>query len=476
MVRVQQHTGRAAQEPGTEPEPADADSGTGSGIGTGSVTGSATGSVTGAGTDSGTDSVTDSMTDSGADFVADSDFEADGDAGDRSPHAVQRVTWAELFFDLVYVFAVTQVAHAVSISGTWPAVGRALLLFAPFWWSWVGTTILFNGLAISATRRHLLLFAIGGAAFIMCIATPQAFGNRGVLFGAAYFGARLLLGLAMHARGAFHRSVNPYLVSLFVGGPLWLIGGLTPDGGRQWVWLAAALIELSTPILLGHRLDYMQFDAAHLPERFGLFVIIALGETLVGIGQQGTREALSAESFTALMLAFLLSCGLWWTYFHHGASAVEHAMKTARVPAVLVRSVFSYGHLALIVAIILITGGLNQVVAAPASRPHGVHAVVLALGVCLYIGTFCYTRAKMFGGATIGRVAGSAAAAAVAAGSPFVAAVVPLAALTAIVIGLNAFELWWVSTERALILVRLPTLRSPVFSALAKIRTGAPGE
>jgi low temperature requirement protein LtrA len=386
-----------------------------------------------------------------------SDFEADSDENGRSPHDVQRVTWAELFFDLVFVFAVTQIAHAVSIGAGWPDLGRALLLFVPFWWTWVGASILFNKMEISATRRHLLLFAVGGAAFIMCIAAPEAYSHRGVMIGLAYLAARIVLGLAMNARGLFRASINPFSVGLFVGGPLWLVGGIAPDPARQWIWLAAAVIELATPIVLGHRLDYMTFDVAHLPERFGLFIIIALGEALVGIGQQGSRDRLPALAFAALILAFLLSCGLWWTYFQYGASTVEHALRTARVQAVLVRSVFSYGHLAFVVAIILMTGGMNQAVADPHVHPHGYHSLALGLGTSLYVGTFCFTRVKMYGGATIQRIAASAVAAVIAAFGPWLPAFASLAMLTALMLVLNAFEFWWVSSERPLLLIRMGT-------------------
>ena len=386
------------------------------------------------------------------------DFEADEDSGGaaRSPHAVQRVTWAELFFDLVFVFAVTQVAHAVSVGSGWGDVGRSLLLFVPFWWAWVGTTILFNGLVISATRRHLLLFAVAGAAFVMAVAVPDAYGSRGVLFAAAYAGARVVLGLAMQARGVFRVRLNPFTVAILMI-PVWIGGALAPEDARQWIWLAAALVELSVPIVLGRRLDYMEFDAAHLPERFGLFVIIALGETLVGIGQGGTRNALDgAEAFT-LFVAFVFSCGLWWTYFQYGASATEHALKTARIPAVLVRSIFSYGHLAFIAGIILAAAGMAQAAAAPAEHLHGVHALLLGAGTALYIGTFCFTRIKMFGGASVFRLAASGLALGVTLASPGLPAVAPLIMLTALVLALNAFELYWVGSGRPLLLVKIGT-------------------
>jgi low temperature requirement protein LtrA len=382
------------------------------------------------------------------------DFEADRDGKGQSPHAVQRVTWAELFFDLVFVLAVTQVARAVEVGAGWPDLCRALLLFVPFWWSWVGTTILFNGLVIPATKRHLLLFAIGGAAFVMSIAIPGAFANRGLLFGSAYCAVRILLAVAMQARGVFRLRLNPFTVGLLTG-PMWIAGALTPVAAREWIWFAAAVVELSVPIILGHRLDYMSFDAAHLPERFGLFVIIALGETLVGIGQGGTLAALTGMEAAALGLAFLFSCGLWWTYFQYGASAAEHALRHAKVPAVLVRSTFSYGHLAFVLGIILAAAGITEAVADPGAHLHGMHALLLGLGTGIYVGTFCYTRIVMFGGASVSRLSTSGLAFVIAALSPGLPAVVPLALLTALVLAMNAFELYWVASERPLILLKI---------------------
>ncbi|NUR26340.1 MAG: low temperature requirement protein A [Catenulispora sp.] len=382
------------------------------------------------------------------------DIEADSDPAPRSPHAVQRVTWAELFFDLVFVFAVTQVAHAVSVGDGWPDLGRSLLLFVPFWWAWVGCTIQFNGLVISTVRRHLFLLAIAGAAFVMSISVPDAYGNRGVLFGGAYFGTRIVLAVVGQIRGAFRMRVNPISVALATGA-LWMLAGLLPAGTRQWAWLALAVIELSIPILLGHRLDYMQFDVSHLPERFGLFIIIALGETLVGIGQGGAHKALDGVEGTTLFVAFLLSCGLWWTYFQYGASAAEHALRIARIPAVLVRSSFSYGHLAFVVGIILAAAGMAQAAAEPKEHLHGVHALLLGSGVSLYIATFCYTRIVMFGGASISRVTASLTAVVITILSPGLPALVPLALLAALVIALNAFELYWVNSGRPLALINV---------------------
>ncbi|MBS2965182.1 low temperature requirement protein A [Actinocrinis puniceicyclus] len=370
-----------------------------------------------------------------------------------NPHG-QRVSWAELFFDLIFVFAVTQVASAAQNAVSAVAVGRALVLFVPFWWAWVGVSILYNGVEPTSSRRHLKVFAPGFGAFIMCICVPDAYGGRGTVFAFAYLGIRALLVFSIRRRGFFHDQFNPYTVSAAVSAPLFVAGSLTALPTRGWIWLAAAAIELTTPTLLRRRLDDLHFDASHLPERFGLFVIIALGEVLVGVGVQESHQGLGWIALTALALAFVLSCALWWTYFHFAAPALEHALREARIQSTLVRSVFSHGHLAIVTGLILIAAGLAQTVRDPLRHPGGVHAYFLAAGTALYLLSFCYTRARMFGGMGVARLVGGLLATALAAIGPFAPAVATLAALAGLVIALNAFEAWWVAGDRSVLIIR----------------------
>jgi low temperature requirement protein LtrA len=380
---------------------------------------------------------------------------SESDAADTGPNAHgQRVSWAELYFDLVFVFAVTQVASAAQNAGSAVAVGRALVLFIPFWWTWVAVCILYNGVELVSTRRHLKVFALGLGAFIMSIAVPDAYGQRGPVFAFCYLGLRVLLAWAMQRRGFFRDRLNPYMVSATVSAPLIVLGSFTALPARGWIWLAAAVLELATPTLLRSRMSGLHFDAAHLPERFGLFVIIVLGEIVVGVGVQESREGLGWSALTALVLAFVLTCGLWWTYFHYSASAIEHALREARIQSVLVRSVFSHGHLAMIIGLILIAAGLAQAVREPLRHANGVHAYFLAAGTALYLLAFCYTRARMFGGMGVARLVGGLTAGALAALGPFVPAIATLAALVSLLISLNVFEGWWVARGHSVLIIR----------------------
>lgn len=366
----------------------------------------------------------------------------------------QRVSWAELFFDLVFVFAVTQVAAAAQNATSAVAVGRTLVLFVPFWWAWVGASILYNGAELTTASQHLKIFALGLGAFVMSITVPDAYSQRGEVFAFAYLSVRLLLAWSIWRRGFFHDPINPYTVSITVSAPLIVIGSFTALPARGWIWLTAAAVELTTPTLLRHRLDDLRFDASHLPERFGLFVLIALGEVLVGVGVQESREGLTGTALVTLVVAFVFTCALWWTYFRFGVSAMEHALRTARVQGGLVRSVFSHGHLAMITGLILIAAGLSLAVRAPSHHPAGVHAYFLATGTALYVLTFCYTRARMFGGIGVARLVAGLAAGALAAIGPFAPAIVTLSALLAVLLALNVFEALWVASSRPILVIR----------------------
>ena len=370
-----------------------------------------------------------------------------------NPHG-QRVSWAELFFDLIFVFAVTQVAAAAQNAGSAVAVGRALVLFVPFWWAWVGVSILYNGVELTSTRRHLKVFALGLGAFVMSIAVPDAYGARGPVFAFSYLAIRALLAWAIRRRGFFRDRINPYQISATVCAPLIVVGSFAPLPARGWIWLAAAVLELASPTLLRRRLDGLHFDAAHLPERFGLFVIIALGEVLVGVGVQESHQGLGGTALAALVLAFVFTCGLWWTYFHFAAPALEHALREARIQSMLVRSVFSHGHLAMVTGLILIAAGLAQTVRDPLHHPHGVHAFFLAAGTSLYLFAFCYTRARMFGGIGVARLVGALLAGALAGLGPFAPAIATLGVLSGLLIALNAFEGWWVAANRSVLIIR----------------------
>jgi len=352
--------------------------------------------------------------------------------------AGKRVTWAELFFDLVFVFAVTEVSALLRADHSWAGVGRALVLFVPLWWAWVGTTVHANTRDVDNPVDRAGIFLVGLCSLFMALAVPEAYGERGLLFGGGYLVLRGVLAYLYFRRGRI--VLSPFSMGLFVTGPLLLAGGFAPGGWRPALWALAGLVDLSVPAMLRRRLARIQFDADHMPERFGLFVIIALGESIVAIGANASQRPLDAARLAAVALAFTVACALWWVYFAFAVNAFRHAVATAEVQTDIIRQVLAYGHLLLIAAIIAVAVGLAEVVVEPARQLAPGVAALLFGGCALYLGTFGYTRWRMFRTMSWTRVGGAVACLAVLVPASRVPALVALAILTALLVALNVVE------------------------------------
>jgi low temperature requirement protein LtrA len=353
--------------------------------------------------------------------------------------AEKRVSWAELFFDLVYVLAVTEVSSLLQEHHTWGGVLRALVVFVPIYWSWVGTSIIANTRDVSSASSRMGIFAVGLAGMFMALAVPDAYGDRGWLLGCAYMGARLVLARLLFGR---HRPTpNPVAVGLFVSGPLMLVGGFVHGSAREALWAAAALIDLSSPTLLRGRLRGMRFEPGHLAERFGLLLIIAMGESVVAIGgPAASAHHLTAGVLAAVAAAFVLVCALWWVYFHFAADAMRHALTTAQVQTDIARHVMSYGHLSLIASVISVAVGMREVIAHPGDHLDWGVTGLLVGGCVLYLATYGYTRWKMFRLVATTRLGAAAAVLALLAIATQVPGLVVLVLVAGVVIVLNVVE------------------------------------
>lgn len=375
-------------------------------------------------------------------------------------HEEQRVAWAELFFDLIWVFAITQITATLAGAHTTGEAARTVLLFLPLWWGWVGTTLVANlaGSRVDRAAGRLVLFAAAGCGLLMSVSIGQAYGDHAVLFAVAYAVLRLMLWAVRSglAGASWRPALEPFAVALFVSAPLYLAGAVLGGPWQTALWVTAALVELSSPRLLRNRLSGMRYETAHLPERFGLVLIIALGETVVATGNQAAAGRLGTPELAALLLAFTLIVLLWWTYFHYGAPAVRHSLEHTPAQSRIVTDVFSYAHLGYVIAIVAVAVGLKKLLAHPLDAPHSLPELLLAPGVALYLWGFCYARWRMFGAATVQRVTAAVACCAVAAAAVLLPIMATAALLVAVLISLNGFEAWIVHTRRPLPLLRLP--------------------
>ncbi|HEY7046543.1 MAG TPA: low temperature requirement protein A [Jatrophihabitantaceae bacterium] len=358
----------------------------------------------------------------------------------------KRVTWAELFFDLVYVFAVTEISTLLHAHHGWAWLLRALIVFVPLYWSWVGTSILANTQDLTGAASRIGIFAVGLTGLFMALAVPEAYGDRGALFGCAYMAARIVLAVMMFRRVPW--SINPIAVGLVVSGPLILAGGFVHGTAREAIWGAAALIDLSSPTLLRNRLRRMHFDPGHLAERFGLFLIIALGESVVAIGGPAAQiRHLSAGVLCAVAAAFVLACALWWVYFHFAADAMRYALTTAQVQTHIARHVMTYGHLMLIGSVISVAVGMQESVIRPGEHlPWGVSGLLFG-GVALYLATYGYTRWAMFKLVSTTRLTAAAVVLALLPAAPHLPALAALILVAAVLVGLNVVE--YIRVQRA---------------------------
>jgi low temperature requirement protein LtrA len=349
----------------------------------------------------------------------------------------QRATSLELFYDLVFVFAVTQVSHLLLTDLTWSGAAQALLILLVVWWAWNYTTWVTNELDPESSIVRLLLLAIMFLSLLMAVAIPDAFGDRALLFAGAYVaiqvGRHTFLTFATADAGTIERRRAGRILTWFVAaGVLWLAGGVAGEEARPWLWLAALAIDYSAPFFLfwvpgRSPLESTSWtvETGHFAERFQLFIIIALGESIVITGATTAGLDLDAARATAFALAFLSSAALWWLYFDYVAPVAERRLELASADRTqLARDGFTYLHVVLVAGVILAAVGDELVIAHPTDMLPGPEIAVVVAGPAVYLLGQVLFRLRLAGSLSWKRLLGALACLAVAALGPFVPALV----------------------------------------------------
>ena len=315
----------------------------------------------------------------------------------------QSVTFVELFFDLVFVFAVTQVT--VLTAGDLTAAGalRSVLLFWLVWWSWTQFTWTLNPADTDHTLVRACTLVATATAFVMAASVPRAYGDDPLWFVAPYLVVRLL-GLALQVRIDLERAavddrhgVWRWAGASVVALAVVLAGTTVGVEGRTWLWGAAVVGDLVAASFAG-RGHVWDIDAAHFSERHGLFVIIALGESLIVAGTAVASETRTASLITVAAAALVVACLLWWTYFGWLKAALEEGL--ARTPPAdlgrVARDAFSLAHFALVCGIVGFAVAVEEIVAHPDEPLHDEVALALGAGVTLFVGfsAFALWRAR----------------------------------------------------------------------------------
>jgi len=288
------------------------------------------------------------------------------------PSQPRRASWLELFFDLIFVAAVAQVGVPLGQDYTLHGLARYALMFLLIWWAWVGHTMYSTRFdADDVVQRLLTLLQIFAAA-AMAANAKSAFDSRDSAgFGAAYSVLRAVLVVQyLRARRLkeTRRLTTLYSVGFGAASLLWFVAAILPVPTRFWLWGAALLIDMGTPWLAVQYTDKCPPDAEHLPERFGLFTIILLGESVAAVmhgmeSQEMWSPSAAISAFTGLSLAF----GYWWWYFDgaHGA-AKRHVTSNRKT---LLFQIWSYAHLPLYLCVAVVGVGVEHVI----SLPQGAH-------------------------------------------------------------------------------------------------------
>ncbi|MDX1659939.1 MAG: low temperature requirement protein A [Nitriliruptorales bacterium] len=300
----------------------------------------------------------------------------------------QGVTFVELFFDLVFVYAVTQLTSSVLHDLTWPGVGHAALLFWLVWWAWTQFTWTLNLADTEHALIRLPVLAATAAAFFLAQAVPDAFGDAGLWFASSYVTVRLLgLGLqewigrvGERPSAALDRWVGLSLVGLL----LVLTGGIVEGDLRVWLWGGALAADLVAATLAGE--SEWEIVPGHFAERHGLIVIIALGESLIAAGvatadvERGGLFALTATG------AVLATCALWWTYFGTLHERLAEALSETAHRGSFARDVYSFWHAIVVFGVIGIAVGFEEAIAHPADPLPAAAGWSLAVGAVLFVG------------------------------------------------------------------------------------------
>ena len=315
----------------------------------------------------------------------------------RGRHADSRVTYVELFYDLVFVFAVTQLSHGLLEHLTPLGALQTAVLMLAVWWAWIDTAWITNWLNPDRTAVRVMLFGLMLSGLVLAASIPKAFEERALAFALAYALGQLGRGLFMlwalknHDAGNFRNFIR--IIVWQAGSALfWIAGAIAHGPQRLGLWAIAAGIDTAAPVLgfwvpvLGRsETTDWQVEGSHIAERCSLFVIIALGESVLVTGATFAGLTWTAEHIGAFLVAFTGSVAMWVIYFNIGAERASHLIASSQDPGRLARSGYTYLHIVMVAGIIVAAVGDDLALHHPGNRNDIGTAAVLIGGPALYL-------------------------------------------------------------------------------------------
>jgi len=363
-----------------------------------------------------------------------------------------RVGMVELFFDLVFVFAITQLSHALAHAHGAGDVLRWAVLFLGVWWAWIDTAWVTNWLDPECNSSRALLFTLMALGLVLSMSIPEAFGEKGLYFGIAYAlfesGRSAFMVWAIGpAQPALRVNFVRILCWQLAAAPFWIAGGLATPEWRLPLWILALGIWTAGPILtfrvpgLGASTTRdWTVEGGHMAERCGLFVIIALGESILVSGTTFARlpwDALHAAAFAA---AFLSSIAMWWIYFHIGAERGTRHIAESDDPGRIARLGYTYLHIPIVAGIVLCAVSDEIILAHPTGHTGWAAAAAILGGPALYLAGNGFFKRLSFPNFPLSHQVGLAALTALVVAAPFVAPLLLAGLATAVLIVVAVWE------------------------------------
>src|SRR5215211_1553944 len=303
----------------------------------------------------------------------------------------QRVTTLELFFDLVFVFTITQLTSLLSASLSWERLLQSFLIFIVLFWMYGGYVWLTNSVAPVTPGRQLLLIAGMAAFLISALAIPNAFNESGVAFGIGYLIVIIVHGF-MYVR-AVGWKVARFVPMNFLSAAAVIAAGFVDGPGRYLLWFLAITMHVITSFL-GTGLRF-ELRVGHFSERHGLLLLVALGESIIAIGAGGT--VLNLQFILAAVLGLILTAALWWIYFARDDELARDTMLARPNPDQLRQALggYFYAFVPMLFGIILLATGIHSSIEHLTDRLDTAYAFVFGGGVGLYmLGTVIFRRAS----------------------------------------------------------------------------------
>ncbi|MCO5316522.1 MAG: low temperature requirement protein A [Solirubrobacterales bacterium] len=306
-------------------------------------------------------------------------------------------TTFELFFDLVFVFAVTQVSHLLIDDLTWTGALHATIAFLVVWWAWQYTVWMTNELDPDVVQVRLLLILLMLGSLFLAVAIPDAFGDRGLLFAGAYVFIQVArqsyLTFVPTTAGSTERKRSAHILAWFlISGLFWILGATLDGDARVAVWLLALAVDFGAP-RIAYRLPFVRpvtlddwaVGSGHFSERFQAFTIIALGETVVLTGATASGLDLTPGVVSAMVAAFVGTVALWWLYFNTVSTVFADLLEHADTRTAVARDLFTYGHIPIVAGIILCAVGNDLAIHQGGDTVGIALTTVLVAGPVLYL-------------------------------------------------------------------------------------------